>query len=204
MLGNAAPFHILAGPLEIFLAPVATVFPLLGATPAADWVNLGTSTAARDITEEGVKTMHQQSLQQWFGLGSTGPRKVFRAQEQLLIEATLADLSVENYKVALNGNTITTVTATSEVVGQKHMGLSRGLTVTLYALCMRGASPYGDQFRRQYDIPVVYVSSEPEPTPTKDTPGLMMLQFTALEDPSAASAAVRFGIYRGQTAAITA
>lgn len=196
---NLAPLHIIAGPLEIWTAPVATAFPEVDEDPGGSWTKVGAS-GADDYAEDGVSVSHPQSISLWRGLGSEGPRKAFRSEGGVIVRVDVADLTAEAFKLALNGNTITTTSASSGVPGTKKIGLSRGLEVAQYAVLVRGASPYGDDFKRQYEIPVAVVTSTQEVKPTKTDPGMLTIEFTALEDPSASSAAEKLGRLVCQTA----
>ena len=40
-MGNSDPFEILAGPADIYVAPIGTAFPLVNVAPAVDWVHPG-------------------------------------------------------------------------------------------------------------------------------------------------------------------
>jgi hypothetical protein len=186
---NTAPFEIIAQPFEVWVAAVGTAFPAIDATPSASWTKLGTS-GARNMTDAGVKVAMSQKIETFRPLGSTGPVKAFRTEEDLTVSFTLADLSLEALKPALNGNAVDTATA-----GQKAIGLSRGIGVTRYAVLVRGdnASPYIDG-QAQFEIPIAVMSSSPEPTFTKGgDPASLAFEFMALEDPSAASDDERFG-----------
>jgi hypothetical protein len=79
--------------------------------------------------------------------------------------------------------------------GFKTLGLSRGLDVPQRALLVRGASasPYGEGWISQYEVPVVVQIGEPEVVFTKGEPAMLALEFVALEDPDAASDDERFG-----------
>lgn len=192
MYPNAAPHEILAGPLKLWLAPVGTAFPVADDDPAAGWTLVAAS-GPRNFTEDGVSVQHPQSFEEFRAAGSTGPLKAFRTEEGLMIGVTIADLTLEAYKLALNGNTVAAVAAGVGTPGTKTIGLSRGASVTEYALLARGASPYGDGMQMQYEVPRVYQSGEPEPQFEKGTPAGLALQFSALEDPDASSEDERFG-----------
>jgi hypothetical protein len=197
---NVAPFEIIAQPFTLWVAAVGTAFPSLDDEPGVSWTKVGTS-GDRNYTEDGVTLSHAQSQEMFRALGSTGPRKAFRTEEELRIALVLADLTLEQYKLALNGNAITTQAAGAGTAGYKEIGLSRGLGVTQYALLVRGAhaSPYMDGIA-QYEIPVVVEAGEPEVVFTKGEPAGLALEFVALEDPAAASEDERFGRLVVQTA----
>lgn len=193
-MGQGQPFEIVAQPFTLWTAPVGTAFPTLDEEPGGGWTKIGTS-GDLNYTEDGVKISHSQKVEIFRALGSTGPRKAFRTEEEQMISLTLADVSLEQYRLALNGNTVTTVAADTGLSGYKKIALSRGVNVTQYALLVRGvyASPYMDEGVAQYEIPRVSVVSEPEVVYVKGTPAGLLLEFQALEDLSPASIDERFG-----------
>lgn len=187
------PYEIIAAPFTVYRAPVGTAFPLIGAAPANDWVMIGTS-GDRSQTEEGVTVAHSQSINAVRAAGSTGARKAFRNEEDMMVSFTLMDISLEAYSLAMNGNAVATTAAGAGTAGYKALKLYRGVNVTLYSLLIRGvASAYGDGWNAQYQIPVCYQSGDAEPVFTKGEPAGLALEFAALEDPDAATADLRFG-----------
>lgn len=194
------PYEIVAGPFTLWLAPTGTAFPLLGVAPAEDWVKVGTG-GDRNYSEEGVTLTHNQSIAQARPGGTTGPVKAWRESEDLLVEMTLWDITLEQYRIAINGAAVTTTAPGSGTIGTKKMGLSRGREVTAYALLVRGVSPYGDTWPLQYEVPRCYESGNPAPQYRKGTPAGLALQFAALEDLAAANESERFGRLLAQHAA---
>lgn len=186
------PYEIIAAPFTLWLAPVGTTFPLLSAAPASEWVKVGTS-GDRSESEDGVTISHSQDISEVKTAGSTGPVKAFRTDEGLVVGLTLLDVSLEQYKLALNSNAVSTTAAGVGTVGFKSLPLYRGLSVATHALLVRGASAYGDSYVGQYEIPYCYQSASPELVYKKGDPAGLALEFTALEDPAAASASARFG-----------
>ena len=62
------------------------------------------------------------------------------------------------------------------------------------ALLLRGTySPYGDGWNSQFEIPVVFQSGVPSPVFVKGVAAGLAFEYTALEDPNAATSADRFG-----------
>lgn len=186
------PYEIIAAPFTLWLAPVGTAYPLLSAAPASEWVKVGTN-GDRSESEDGVTVSHSQDFSETKTAGSTGPVKAFRTDEGLKVSLTLLDVSLEQYKLALNSNAVSTTAAGVGTVGFKSLPLYRGLNVATHALLVRGASAYGDNYIGQYEIPYCYQSASPELVYKKGDPAGLALEFTALEDPAAASASARFG-----------
>ena len=186
------PYEIIGAPLTLWLAPVGTAFPLIDGDPAVAWIKVGTS-GDRNYSDAGVTVTHNQTLDQARPAGSVGPVKAFRTAEDLMISLELWDITLEQYATALNAAAITTTAAGAGTAGFKKLGLSQGESVTTYALLARGVSPYGDGFNAQYEVPRCYQSASPKPVFNKGKPAGLALEFAALEDPAAASAAERFG-----------
>lgn len=187
-----APFEIVGQPLQLWLAPVGTAFPLVNVAPAVAWVLVGTS-GTRSQDESGVSVMHNQTINKVRPGGAVGPVKAFRSEEDLMFSLTLFDVSLEQVRIALNANTVTTVAQGAGTAGFKRMGLSRGTNVTEYALLARGVSPYADGMNAQYQVPRCYMSNSPSVVYRKAVPAGVALEFTALEDLGATSEDLRFG-----------
>ena len=186
------PFEILAGPLTLWLAPTGTAFPIVTAAPAGPWAQVGTS-GSRNYSDDGVTVTESQKTETATPAGAIGPVKAWRTEEGLMINVTLWDVSLEHYATALGGVAPTTTAAAAGVPGTKKIGLSRGPDVVAYALLARGGSAYGDAFVGQYEVPVCFQSGSPKVLFKKGKPAGLELEFTALENPAAASSLERFG-----------
>lgn len=194
------PFEIIAAPFTVWTAPVGTAFPAIDEQPAAAWVLVGTS-GDRNVAEGGVTVTHEQTIEVIRTEGSTGPVKAFRTEEGLLIAFSILDVSLEQYATALNSPTVAETAPGTGTAGTKSITLRQGPTVATRALLVRGPSPYGEQWNMQYEVPVCFQSGNPAPVYTKTAAAALALQFTALEDPNAASDAERFGRLLAQNAA---
>lgn len=189
----AAPYEILAGPLDLWLAPPGTAFPLISAAPGAGWAMVGTA-GIRNYSDDGVTVEHIQKIDTATPAGALGPVKAWRTEEGLLIGITMWDVSLEHYATALGGAAPTTTAAGAGAAGFKKIGLSRGTDVLTYALLARGkSSAYGDAFKLQYEVPVCFQNANPKPVFKKGTPAGLAMEFMALEHAAAASDLERFG-----------
>ena len=186
------PYEIIGAPLTLWLGPVGTAFPLIDAAPDVAWVKVGTS-GDRNYSDEGVTVVHSQNVEQARPVGSTGPVKAWRTEEDLMIRLTLWDLTLEQYAAALNDLAVATTAAGAGTAGFKEIGLSQGQDVATYALLARGVSAYGDGFNAQYEVPRCYQAGNPELVYVKGVPAGLELEFTALEDLDAGTDAERFG-----------
>jgi len=196
------PFEIIAAPFTAYWAALSTAFPAIDDAAVTGFTKIGTS-GDRNYSDEGVTVVHEQSIEPVRVLGSTGPVKVLRTEEGLIIRFTLFDLLLEQYKLALNQNTVATTAAGSGTAGFKEIDLYQDLDVNQIALLLRGqVSPEGAGWNTQYEVPAAYQSASPEPVFVKGAPAGLGLEFTAIEDPNAASAAKRFGrlVVQHQTA----
>lgn len=190
-MANQEPFEIVAGPVEVYQAAVGTAFPDVADAPSGSWTLIGIS-GDLSYTEKGVTGTFKQKVDTVRSLGSTGPRKAFRSSEDLMFSLELMDVRAESWSQALNGNSVTTVAPGAGTAGYKKVGLSRGPDVTNIALLIRGTSPYGD-WAAQFEVPVCFQSGEPKVVSKKGDPQVLEMEWTALEDPDAASDDERFG-----------
>lgn len=170
------PFEIIAAPVTVWVAPVGTAFPDIGATPPTPWELMGKS-GDRNIIEDGVTVAHSQSIAEHRTLGATGPVKATREEEGLMVSFALADLRAEMYSKAINGNTID-----SDTTGEKSISLHRGLDVSELALLIRGPSPYIADGVAQYQVPRVYIGENQELTFAKGDLAGISFEFHAIED----------------------
>lgn len=183
------PFEIITAPYTLYVAPVGTAFPLINAAPSGSWKKVGTS-GNKNYDESGVSVSHPQAFGQARPVGSTGPRKAWRTEEDLIVSIVLWDMTLEQYALALNDNDVTTTAAGVGTAGFKSIQLYRGSEVESMALLVRGdVSPYGASFKSQFEVPVCYQSGSPEPVFSKNGPAGLTLEFTALEDTDAAAGA---------------
>lgn len=194
------PLEILAAPFTIWLAPVGEAFPAIDAAPAGNWAKLG-SNGDVNYDEDGVVVTHGQTIENWRGLGSTGPVKAWRTEEELQIGFTLVDISAAQYAKVLNNVEVTQTASGVGVPGTDAFGLSQGREVAAFALLARGASPGMEGGNAQYEVKKVYQGAEPAPTFQKGEPAGLECEFNALEDVTAANRNERFGRLLIQTAA---
>lgn len=198
-INNSIPYEIIAAPFTVWIAPVGTAFPAVETAPPSPWAKVGTS-GDLNYLDEGVKVSNRQAMTLFRALGDAGSRKAFRTEEDFMIALALADLTLEQYKHALNENTVTTVAATFSAAGYKKIGLSRGFSVSTVALLVRGPSPYGEDWNLQFEVPRAAQTGNPEPVMRKGEPAALALEWTALVDPDAASTDERFGRIKAQYA----
>lgn len=202
MPSNSAPYEIIAGSGVLWIAAYGTAFPDVDETPSGSWAKVGTD-GDLNISEDGVTISHGKQYAKYRASGDTGVRKNFLTEQDLTVSLMINDLSLEQYKHALNGNAITTVAASSGVPGTKKIGLTSTPIPTTYALMLRIPSPYGDNMTAQWEWPRAQEVGNPQPKMVKGVPAGLALEFSILVDPSASTEAERFGRFVAQTAAAT-
>jgi hypothetical protein len=174
---NTKPYEIIAGVVDIYVAPVDTQFPDVDETVGTAWTRLGQ-------TDGGVKVKHSQVIVELRTDQVTAPVKAVRSEEGLEIDFALAELTAENYAIALNQASKGMAGGTGLVDdnGSKRVTLYRGGSgVETVAFLARGAhlSPEGD-FNIQYEVPSVYQSESPEADFTKDAKALLACKWMAI------------------------
>lgn len=192
---NSVPYEVIAAPFTLYVAPTGTAFPDVDETPVGDWVKVGTSGALNYDRGEGVTIEHRQSTSPWRSSGDTGVRKNFRTEEDLIVRLKLVDITLEQYALALNHNSVTDTAAGAGTPGSRKIGLSRGSDIVTKALLIRGeVSPYGESFNCQYEIPLAQQIGSPTVSLSRPgEPAGLNLEFMALVDTTAANEEERFG-----------
>lgn len=171
------PIEIIAGPLELYWAPVGTAMPAIGVAPETPWTLIGKS-GSSNYTDDGVAVTFDETLEDFVPLGQTLPIKSFRTAEGLLVSVTVADLSLDTVRLALNQNAVTTGT------GDKSVSLYRGVNVAEMALLARGVgkSPELEGGNLQFEIFRARVAGTHELSFVKGAPAGVLLEFSAMFD----------------------
>lgn len=178
--------ELVSAPLTLFLSPVGTAFPTVDEAPGSfsdDWVLLG-SNGDLNYDSTGITATHNTTKATFTPVGSTVPTKVWTTDEGLELAVVLADLSPDQYAIALNDAEVATIAATSEVCGEMDIPLMQGGHVALFALLARGISSIDSTLNCQYAVPVVYQSANPAPVFKKGAPGELSLTWATLLDPA--------------------
>lgn len=192
-----APHELVGAPLTLWIAPTGTAYPTLQTVDgsiAGTWVKLG-ALGSKSYDDGGVEVLTPQTIETFTGAGGTAPRKAFRTEEGLALALTLADISPEQFALAMNNAAVTTVAAGASTAGQKHFSLLRGVNVAQHALLARGQSPVDNALVLQWEVPTCFQSGDVSPTFDKGKPAGLAVEFTALEVTENV-----FGTVRHQTA----
>lgn len=170
---NVLPYQIIAGVCDVYFAPVGEPFPAVDAVPGGNWLHIG-------HTDGGITVRHAQTVVPLRTDQVTAAVKAVRSDEDLEVSFSLAELTADNYALALN-QVASTPVADGGASG-KVVNLYRGgFGVETLALLVRGEhlSPEGD-FNLQYEIPSAYQSEAPEAEFTKDAKAMLAVTFTAI------------------------
>ena len=184
------PFEIIVDPFDVYVAAVGTSFPLVDGSLSA-WTQLGTS-GSKSFTEDGVVVTHSQTIDYHRSYGDTAPVKATRSSEDCTVAFTLMDLTIDHYN-RIWENTVTSTAQSSGVAGIKDINVKKGLDVGVVAMIIRGASPYGDSWNTQYQIPKVVQSGSPSVTYSKSAPAGLSLEYTVISDLTASPASISMG-----------
>ena len=79
------------------------------------------------------------------------------------------------------------------MAGIKDINIKKGMDVGVISMIIRGASPYGDAWNTQYQIPKVVQSGSPAITFSKSAPAGLSLEYTVLADLTASPASIAMG-----------
>jgi hypothetical protein len=193
--------EILSCAQTLYLAPVATAFPLIDAAPGTfdpAWVAVGTR-GADSYDSAGVTDTFNQTIASFTPVGTTAQMKAWRTDESIEIAIVLADVSPAMFGLALNNAPVDSIAATSLVAGEDDIPLLQGIQVEYFALLVRFLSSVDDSLNAQLAIPACYQSANPAPVAKKGAPMELALTFTSLLDPNGGG----FGQLQIQTAAKT-
>ena len=176
---SAEPYQLMNGPFEVYVAEPVVLAPDIAIAAAdidAAWTLLGVD-GDKDITEEGVKVLIEQAVTKFRGLGSVATRKMFRTSQDVTIQFTLADASIENYARALNNADINLDSH------RRLIDLLMTADVAQFSLLIRGddRSPYG-AFNSQWWIPRASHDANVETVYVKGEPVGLAYNFVALDD----------------------
>jgi hypothetical protein len=173
--------EIIAAPLTLWVAPVDTAFPKITDAPGSPWFKVGTS-GNLNYDGAGITVEHGGSVTYFRPVGSSQPRKAFVDEDALTVKLTLADLTLEQYALAMNFRDVEI-----DEDGNKVMNLLRGLLLVERALLARGpisayvADELGLNGVGQYEIPSVVQASMPVPVQFKRAePAMLPLEFRSM------------------------
>jgi len=188
----STPYEILVGAGEVWYAPVGETYPLIDAAPAGNWALLGE-------TDGGVQLIFREATTNHRTDHVTGPIKVTRQEEEVVVQASIAEATLEAIGAIL-GQTVVTTAPGGGAAGIREVPLKRSVLMNELAFLFRGDSPYEPEsgvgtapYPAQYELPRGYLGGEIGSSFTKDGKTLYPYEFIVLEDFDQATAAEQFG-----------
>ena len=185
----AAPYEIIVGPYEVWIAPGGTSPPDMSVAPPGPWEALPRSgqqtlfSGTDRHTEEGVTIALNQTIESIRANGPTLPVKAVRTEEDVMVSFTMLDTTVDSIRYALNSNAKAVTAAAAGVAGRDRVDLSRGPVVRNHALLVRGAGPVqdtGEDWRAQFYLPRAYAGGNPELVYSKNGATGVAFEFMSL------------------------
>jgi hypothetical protein len=174
---------VLVGVGKFYVADVGVAFPDIDDDPAAGWTYLGETDGGVQVNSEQTLDLHRVDTE-------SGPVKVTRSEESLMIIVNLAELTLANLSRALNNNVVTEAAGPPAT---RTLGMYRGLgAVGELALLFKGVGPY-DGLPAQFEIPRAIFGGNLGLSFTKDSKTLIPVEFSALVDCDATSNDEKFG-----------
>lgn len=179
-MGNS--IEIVNGPLSLYWAPVGEAYPAVDATPAGNWVLVGSS-GDQNYTEDGVVVTIEDEKNLWTPLGSAVPTAAFRTAQSIMVGLTMADMTMANLRVGWN-----LLAVTNDAGPPITQALSLDFTLTLndMALLVRGTSKSAELAggNLQFEINRAVEMAVHAMSFVKGEPVGLELEFTALRDSS--------------------
>lgn len=172
-----AELEIVNGPLSLYWAPVGEAYPAVSAAPAGNWTLIGTS-GAHNYSEDGVTISMEKTTDFFRALASGFPRKAFISEADIMVNVQMADLTLQQIRLALNQNTVTVGAGVDEIQ------LDVGLDPQEIAVLVRGVgkSPQFAGGNLQWEIPRSVEAGTRELSHVKGEPALVELTFQLIYD----------------------
>jgi hypothetical protein len=173
-------------PLTLWVAAVGTAFPAVDAAPASPWTKVGSS-GDLNYGQDGVLVSHRGEHVPLVPFGRKGPTAVERRSDEWRVSVRLNDMSLEQYAKVVGLPEPEIVEAGPGTCGYRTLDFARGIgEVQTMALLIRGtgASPYGEGFNFQYEVPIAAPVSGSIDTRFQkgEAAGLNVLEWLALVD----------------------
>jgi hypothetical protein len=149
--------EVVSQPFTLWRAPTGTAFPRIDLAPGSPWSKVGTTGDLNYSDRQGIVIRHSGQHQRIVPIGASGPRDAYREGDEWLIALTLVDLSLEQYALAVGAGDPDITDPSPTAPGWRTLALGRGIGVLpKQALLVRGdgASPYGENWNIQYEVPL--------------------------------------------------
>lgn len=185
------PFDQIVGPVTVYVSDAVEPPPVVGVTPAGNWVELG-------AMDGDVNLEWTQSVVYFSDNDHTGEIKAARESESLMVTLPLVGITHDNLATILSN--LSNIVTDAGPPAESKVPFKRGVTMHFYSLLMVGAadSPFGNFSAYRY-IPKGIFDGSPVETRSKAGRPVLEVQLHALEDISQSD-----GDELGWTTAVTA
>lgn len=190
---SSAPYEIISGPASIFIAATGTTFPLIDATPSGSWTDLGK-------TDGGVEVANEHNVVEFMADQVTQPIKAIRSEQKIRVKFTLTEITLERLAKVLNSQTVTDTAAGSGVAGIRHFLLEEGADLPVWAMLVRGPSPYMAA-NMQFELPMVVQVSTFNARFSRQDRMLVATEWLAIYDSAGSTTGGKYGRLVAQDAA---
>jgi hypothetical protein len=168
-----APFEVIVGPGQVYVAAYGTAFPHINDAPGAGWTDLGK-------TDGGVKAAMEQTNVEHRADQSLYPLKITRREAGLKVSFSLAEVTLERLSKVLNDATVTDVPAAGGEPGYRHFPLSSTGDMPHLAMLVRGPSCYYNG-NGQFELEKVAMTGKPEYVLNPEGKVVIATEWTACE-----------------------
>lgn len=167
-----APYEVIVGPAEVYVAPVGEAFPDVDTAPGGNWDLVGTL-GSENYAESGVLVRSPRNTNPINVLGSTVPRKHVITTTGLEIEFDVIDASAEQVTLGYGVDPADIVDDAAGVgtPGTRSFDIPTSPIPFQRAVLVRiDQSPYGEGLKSQLQIPAANQLGNAEGGFTKGDP----------------------------------
>lgn len=167
-----APYEVMVGPAEVYVAPVGEPFPDVDEVPAGNWDLVG-SLGSENYGEDGVLLRFPRTMNDIRVLGSTTPRKHVITETGFEVEFDVIDATVEQLVLGygVDPDDIVDTAAGVGTAGDRAFALPTSPIPFQRALLVRvNQSPYMEGGNTQFEIPAANQGGNAEGGFTKGDP----------------------------------
>ena len=127
---------------------------------SAHWIAVGASPFNSDLYgREGSKISKPQEVMDYYGARTLGKIAAVRTKDDLMIDGTIYDASLETVAFLLDQDTREITAQSGTTPSVRRVGMSRPSTMREYSIVMRGTSALGEELVGQVHVPRARVLS---------------------------------------------
>lgn len=183
---------IITGSAELFLAPKNTPMPVLPTTPNGN-IQLDAAWQTVGSTDAGLEFNYNPTFKNIMVDEVMSAIKTIKTAEEMMISASLAEATLKNLNLAINGATLSSSAATNSAAGYTKLTVGGSQQYTEYALLVIGPGPLVTENGQSYTTTRflhgyrVYSTAKIKQAYKKDDKVMIPVEFTFLCDTSRAA-----------------